>query len=91
MTTRCVAISFDQHSGIIEVVIADQLDVVEHSRHPPIIPCELPDGIQFVYLDNRGRRQAIALDEAGEVDFGRARSFRQPPAYLSTQVRRDTW
>jgi hypothetical protein len=62
-------------------VIANQLDVAEHTRHPPVIPCELPDGIQFVYLDDRDRRRTIALEEAAAIDFGRARSFRQPPAY----------
>ena len=59
----------------------DQLDAAELSRHPPVIPCELPDGIQFVYLDDRGRRRTIALEQARAVDFGRERSFREPPAY----------
>lgn len=59
----------------------DQLDAAELSRHPPVIPCELPDGLQFVYLDDRGRRRTTALEEAGAIDFGQTRSFRQPPAY----------
>jgi hypothetical protein len=58
-----------------------QLDAAELSRHPPVIPCELPDGLQFVYLDDRGRRRTIALEEAGAIDFGQTRSLRQPPAY----------
>lgn len=72
---------FDQPSSIIEVVIPLQLPVAERASHPPVIPCELPDGIQFVYVDDRGRQRAIALEDADEVDFGRARPFRKPPAY----------
>ena len=29
-------------------MIIHRLDVAEHNRHPPVVPCELPDGIQFV-------------------------------------------
>ena len=62
-------------------MIPDQLDTADLSRHPPVIPCELPDGLQFVYLDDRGRRRTTALEGAGAIDFGQTRSFRQPPAY----------
>jgi hypothetical protein len=31
----------------MDVVKPDQLDAAELSRHPPVIPCELPDGIKF--------------------------------------------
>jgi hypothetical protein len=34
-----------------------------------------------VYTDDRGRRHAIALDEADTVDFGGTRPFREPTAY----------
>jgi hypothetical protein len=62
-------------------VISNRLPVVESVGHPPVVLCELPDGIQLVYTDNRGRRHAIALDEARAVDFGQTRSFREPLAY----------
>ncbi len=70
-----------KHSSIIEVVITVQLDAAERDRHHPVAPCELPDGIQFVYVDDSARRRVIALDEAGAIDFGRTRLFREPPAY----------
>jgi hypothetical protein len=34
-----------------------------------------------LYVDDRGRQRAIALEDAGEVDFGRTGPFRKPPAY----------
>jgi hypothetical protein len=80
MTARRVANNFDHPSSIIEVVIPFQL-AVEPPRHAPVVPRELPDGIQFVYVDDRGRQRAIALHDAGKVDFGRTRPFREPPAY----------
>jgi hypothetical protein len=43
--------------------------------------CELPDGIKLVYLDEDGKRQAVNLDDADTVFFGRTRPFRRPPAY----------
>ncbi len=58
-----------------------QLSVAERAHHAPVVPCELPDGIQFVYLDDRGRQCAIALEDANETDFGLTRPFREPPAY----------
>jgi hypothetical protein len=80
MTARRVANNFDHPSSIIEVVIPFQL-AVEPPRHAPVVPRELPDGIQFVYVDDRGRQRAIALHDAGKVDSGRTRPFREPPAY----------
>jgi hypothetical protein len=62
-------------------VVTDQFHTVERDRHPPVVPCDLPDGIQLVYSDDRGRRRAVTLDEAGAIDFGRTRAFREPPAY----------
>ena len=50
-------------------------------RLPVVTPCELPDGIQLVYADDRGGRQVVAVDDAGLIDFGRTRPFRKPPAY----------
>src|SRR6185437_920404 len=42
-------------------------------------PCELPDGIELVYADNRDRRHAIALKDAVSLHFGSAKPFRKPP------------
>ena len=50
-------------------------------RLPVVTPCELPDGIQLVYADDRGARQVVAVDDAGLIDFGRTRPFRKPLAY----------
>lgn len=76
-----VARHFDHHSSIIEAVGIDQLDAADYPSHPPVIPCGLPDGVQFMYVDDRGSRHAIALDEVDAIDFGRTRPFREPPAY----------
>ena len=60
--------------GEIVVALADQLhaekiksrraqgevEAVERDRHPPVVPCDLPDGIQLVYTDDRCRRRAFA-------------------------------
>jgi hypothetical protein len=48
-------------------VVTDQLHVAEHDRHLPVVPCELPDGIQLVYVDDRDRRQVVALEDAAAV------------------------
>ena len=69
-----------KHSSVIEVVITVQLDAAERDRQHPVVPCELPDGIQFVYVDDSASRRVIALDEAGAIDFGRTWPFREPPA-----------
>jgi hypothetical protein len=55
----------------------------DEDRHvqAPIEPCELPDGIELVYADNRDRRHTIALEDAAPLDFGSAKPFRKPPAY----------
>lgn len=62
-------------------MISNRLPAVESVGHLPVVPCELPDGIQLVYTDDRGRRHAIALDEARTVDFGRTQPSRELPAY----------
>jgi len=67
-------------SNKIEIVIALQMRAAE-PRHAAVTPCEPPDGIQLVYTEDRGRRRAVALDEAGAIDFGRTRPFREPAAY----------
>ncbi len=64
-------------------MISNRPPAVESVGHPPVVPCELPDGIQLVYTDDRSRRHAIALDEARTVDFGPTRPFREPPASLA--------
>jgi hypothetical protein len=46
-----------------------------------VLACELPDGIELVYADDRGRHVTVSLEQAGAVDFGRAARFREPPAY----------
>ena len=53
------------------------------------MPCELPNGIRLVYIDDRGRRRAIALDMARAVDFGQTRLFREPPAYRGSITSQD--
>jgi hypothetical protein len=58
-----------------------QMVAPKRDRHAPVVSCELPDGIQFLYVDDRGRQRTIALEDAGEVDFGRTGPFRKPPAY----------
>jgi hypothetical protein len=72
---------FPNLSGDNRDVVANKFYTVERGRHPPVVPCDLPDGIQLVYTHDRGHRHAITLDEAGAIDFGRARAFREPPAY----------
>jgi hypothetical protein len=78
---RRVARKFDHLWGMIEIVITNPLRAAEHNSHPPVTPCELPDGIQLVYTDDRGHRRVTALDEGSTIDFGRTRPFREPPAY----------
>lgn len=46
-----------------------------------MLPCELPDGIELVYADDRGRHFTVGLKQAGAVDFGCGTGFREPPAY----------
>ena len=53
----------------------------ERDIHAPVEACELPDGIQLVYADDRDRRHAVALEEAALLDFGQVKAFRKPPAY----------
>jgi hypothetical protein len=53
----------------------------QRDAHAPVEPCELPDDIQLVYVDDRDRRRAIALEDAAGLDFGLAKAFRKPPAY----------
>lgn len=65
----------------MESVLANQPSDAERDCHLPIEPCDLPDGIQFVYADDRDHRHAIALEDAAAIDFGRVRAFRQPLAY----------
>lgn len=51
--------SFLIHLATIEDVISNRPPVVESVGHPPVVLCELPDGIHLVYTDYRGRRRAI--------------------------------
>jgi hypothetical protein len=53
----------------------------ESDAHAPVEPCELPDDIQLVYVDDPDRRRTVALEDAVEHDFGMAKAFRKPPAY----------
>jgi hypothetical protein len=62
-------------------VITNQLHAAERAVHPPIVPCDLPDGIQLVYADDRDYRHAVTLEAASAIDFGQVRPFRKPPAY----------
>jgi len=62
-------------------VITNQLVSADHDVHPPVVPAELPDGIQLAYADERDRRRVIDLQDADAVDFGLSRPFRKLPAY----------
>jgi hypothetical protein len=62
-------------------VLADQPSDTDPDGHLQTEPCDLPDGIQLVYADDRDRLHAIALKDAAAIDFGRVRAFRNPPAY----------
>jgi hypothetical protein len=42
--------------------------------HEPIELCELPDGIELVYPDDRDRRRTIPLKDAPPLDFGLGRT-----------------
>jgi hypothetical protein len=53
----------------------------ERDVHAPVEPCELPDDIRLVYVDDRDRRRTVTLEDAAGVDFGLAKAFRKPPAY----------
>jgi hypothetical protein len=45
------------------------------------VPCGLPDDVQFIYVDDRGRPRTLALEDAAEVDFGLAKAFRKPTVH----------
>ena len=62
-------------------MLANQPSGTERDCHLPIEPCDLPDGIQLVYADDRDRRHAVALEDAAAIDFRRVQAFRKPPAY----------
>jgi len=49
----------------------------------PVEPCELPDGIQLIYADDRDHHHAVALENAALLDFSQVKAFRKPPAYPS--------
>ena len=53
----------------------------ERDAHAPVAPCELPDDIQLVYVDDRDRRRTVALEDAAGLDLGMAKAFRKPAAY----------
>jgi hypothetical protein len=55
----------------------------DEDRHiqATIEPCELPDGVELVYADNRDRQHTIGLKDVAPLDFGSAKPFRKPPAY----------
>jgi hypothetical protein len=55
----------------------------DKDRHirPAVEPCELPDGIQLVYADDRDRQRTVAIEDASLLDFGRVKPFRKPSAY----------
>jgi hypothetical protein len=62
---------------IIEGVKTSQLQTAEVGSHPPVVPCELPDGIRLVYADDRGRQHTVDLDKVNLVDFGLAKPLRK--------------
>ena len=65
---RRVVRDFDGPWNTIGFVIPDQAQTAG-PRLPVVEPCELPDGIQLVYTDNRG---AGGLCHIRELDHGAA-------------------
>ncbi len=63
------------HLMTIERVITNQLPTVKSGSHTPVVPCELPNGIQLAYADDCDRRHTIARKDAGAIDFSRAQAF----------------
>jgi hypothetical protein len=49
--------------------------------HLPVLPCELPDGIELVFADDRGRRVTVDLGQADKALRGPVSRYREPPAY----------
>lgn len=41
----------------------------------------MPEGTELLYVDDRGHRHVTELAEAAQVETGRVRSYRRPPAY----------
>ena len=41
-----------------------QLAAAERAYHAPVVPYQLPDGIQLVYADDRGRQHTVDLHDA---------------------------
>lgn len=41
----------------------------------------MPEGTALLYVDDRGRRHVVELAEADQMETGRIRSYRKPPAY----------
>jgi hypothetical protein len=58
----------------------------DRNAHVPVEPCELPDGIQLVYADDRGRQRTVALEDVTLLDFGQVKAFRKPPAYRGQRL-----
>lgn len=50
-------------------------------QHAPIVAAQLPDDIHIVYVDDRGCRHTVSLEDASSVAFEQARMIRQLPAY----------
>jgi hypothetical protein len=49
--------------------------------HAPVEPCELPDDVQLIYVDDRDRRRTVALEDAAGLDLNRAKPLRKPPVF----------
>jgi hypothetical protein len=67
--------------GIIEYVLPSSLCITSGDTQAPVEPCELPDDVHLIYVDDRGRHRTLALEDAAEVDFGLAKAFGKPPVY----------
>jgi hypothetical protein len=51
------------------------------ATHTLVEPCDLPDDLELVFVDDRDRRRTLALEDAAVLDFGMVKAFRKPPAY----------
>jgi hypothetical protein len=75
--SREISIRHEHHRS----VKTTRLLTVEPDFHPPVASVALPEGIQLAYVDERGRRHVVGLENVAEIDFGGSRPFRKLPAY----------
>jgi hypothetical protein len=72
---------FESSYCIIDDVLPNLLCITSGVTQAPVKPCELPDDVHLIYVDDRGSRRTLALEDAADVDFGLAKAFGKSPAY----------